>query len=78
MTDAPKVPEALVEAVLNIVERINPGRDLHIITIVAESGKKAPPVMVSSIAPEQIPEILQWFIDHHSTKTLTKDGRLLQ
>lgn len=66
MSKAPMLPVELVDAVLRIIQKINFGdEELQMITIVCKTG--APPTMVSTIVPSQVPEILQWLIDHHDT-----------
>lgn len=58
------VPPEVGNAALEIIERFNPGRDIHVMLIAVETG--APPTMVSSIHPESIPDILQFLLDYHS------------
>ena len=69
---SPFVPAEILEAALQIVDSLNPDRELMAILIVVENG--APPSMVSSIHPESIPDLLQFLIDHQKNATAFANG----
>lgn len=65
------IPRAIVEATLNVINRVNGETEIELIVIAIMPDN--PPTMTSSIEPPLIPEILQWLIDHHANARVDFD-----
>lgn len=65
MSDPAYVPPELVERMLDVIHHINGDLEFQILVVVVKSD--TPPTMVSSIHPDQVPEILAWLIEHHKS-----------
>lgn len=56
-------PPQLLAAIGEVVDKLNPGvEDIGLVLVVAKTG--SPPVIVSSIAPEQTADLFEWLVEH--------------
>lgn len=66
MAAAIYIPEGLGDAVLQLIAKYNNG-DTSIEMILIAVKTDTPPALISSVHPSQVPDVLQWLIEHHES-----------